>query len=129
MGQQPRTMRDVLDLIDAVLLRRDEESAKLWNVLTALRGPDSGDEALKLATTCHVRQAAFPRTANRSAWWAAFGPDGRHYTSTYMTPIGTPLTVPADPTVPSGGSCHFSGHVICALKALDLLQEPHVPTA
>lgn len=36
-------------------------SLDLWNVLVALRGPDSRDKKIKYATTAVIRQAAFPK--------------------------------------------------------------------
>ena len=42
-SNQPATLRGALDLIDMLL--RTEYGADLWNVLTALRGPDSRDRA------------------------------------------------------------------------------------
>lgn len=57
------TMKEVLDVIDEFLVQhgRDNEGAMLWDVLTALRGPDSGDDEVKQATTVHIRAAAFPK--------------------------------------------------------------------
>src|SRR6202795_2723164 len=57
-SNQPADLRGALDLI--VLLLRTEYGADLWNVLTALRGPDSRDRRLKYATTGVLRKAAFP---------------------------------------------------------------------
>lgn len=67
----PATARDMLDLIDRFLLARMKdpcftktEAAKLWDVLSALRGPDFDDGKgieLKAATTVPIRRVAFPR--------------------------------------------------------------------
>jgi hypothetical protein len=59
----PTTALEVLDIIDTLLAQRNRESRYLWGVLTALRGPDSADESLKVATTAGIRTAAFPLTA------------------------------------------------------------------
>jgi hypothetical protein len=59
----PTTALEVLDIIDTLLARENRESRYLWNVLTALRGPDSEDEPLKVATTAGIRTATFPLTA------------------------------------------------------------------
>ena len=55
--------RKALDDIDAVLSRGDRTAEDLWNVLTALRGPDNKEHADKAAFTVHVRIGALPRTA------------------------------------------------------------------
>lgn len=54
-------VRKVLDLIDDALVAGDTASDQLWHVLTALRGPDSGNNDLKAMTTTHVRMTAFPK--------------------------------------------------------------------
>ena len=58
----PKT-REMLDWIDDFLVSHSLEAAELWDVLTALRGPDSGELGNKLRTTVPIRVAAFPRTA------------------------------------------------------------------
>lgn len=57
------THREMLDAIDAFLAAHtiDGEGGKLWDVLTALRGPDNEDVELKLTTTAPIRRAAFPK--------------------------------------------------------------------
>lgn len=42
-----------------------DEAEKLWVLLTALRGPDSGDEALKDVTTALIRGAVCHKLASR----------------------------------------------------------------
>jgi hypothetical protein len=65
-----RKVRVMLDQIDEFLSSRengeDGSARKLWDVLTALRGPDDGDHSLKQRTTCVIRTEAFPRTSERS---------------------------------------------------------------
>jgi hypothetical protein len=59
-------LREVLDQIDTVLAENGFDAAQLWNVLTALRGPDNvddGDYRTKQEVTVPIRRAAFPRTA------------------------------------------------------------------
>lgn len=68
------TAREMLDSIDAFLVSDDVDEAQksaLWNVLTALRGPEAkkGDaqaKAVKEAVTGVIRANAFPRNAFRS---------------------------------------------------------------
>ena len=59
------TLREHLDLIDQWLSEPSEHAVALWNVLTALRGPDSRNDPMKSATTAVIRAAAFPLTAQR----------------------------------------------------------------
>lgn len=56
-------LRKMLDLIDEVLAQDTAKAEALWNVLCAMRGPDSGVGDLKERTTVVVRTTAFPRTA------------------------------------------------------------------
>ncbi len=56
---QPKTLREALDRIQK-MLDKQSYSGELWDVLVALRGPDSRNRKLKYATTAVIRQAAFP---------------------------------------------------------------------
>lgn len=65
-------IRKVLDRIDSVLAEGDADSARLWDVLTALRGPDHySNSERKMTGTTHVRAAAFPQTAASDSWYYA----------------------------------------------------------
>lgn len=55
-------LAEILDLIDEYL-RYSDVSGGLWDVLSALRGPDSQDIELKTSTTIYIRGAAFPLSA------------------------------------------------------------------
>lgn len=66
-----KDVRDVLKQIDTVLAkgrrggtyeRLHASSHQLWNILTALRGPDSNRDDDKYASTCVIRAAALPKT-------------------------------------------------------------------
>lgn len=63
------TARAMLDVIDAFLASEKTsptEKRKLWNVLTALRGPDiSPAGQVKRISTGPIRMAAFPRFGER----------------------------------------------------------------
>lgn len=65
-------VRSVLDAIDTILAQPSNvqgpspDARALWDILTALRGPDSENTDLKLETTCVIRRAAFPKTAATS---------------------------------------------------------------
>ena len=57
-------VRKALDAIDEILSGKDSFAATyMWDVLSALRGPDVDDQGLKDATTSVIRAAAFPKTS------------------------------------------------------------------
>ena len=58
-NRKPETLREALDAVSSLLID-PVYGRDLWNVLTALRGPDSRSRRLKYATTCVIRKAAFP---------------------------------------------------------------------
>lgn len=61
--------RKLLESLDEFFATADTESTKeVWNVLTALRGPDSEDARLKYETTARIRSKVFPRLAQRNEW-------------------------------------------------------------
>ena len=55
-----RDLRRALDTIQDMLDGKSF-SAELWDILVALRGPDSRDRKIKSATTALIRTAAFPK--------------------------------------------------------------------
>lgn len=59
-------VRDILNKIDDILVKDDQASQQLWDVLSALRGPDNGSATEKTPTTCVLRGKAFPKTLTRS---------------------------------------------------------------
>ncbi len=58
--RQPKTLREALDRIQEMLTKQPY-SADLWDILSAIRGPDSRNRSLKRAATAVIRQAAFPK--------------------------------------------------------------------
>lgn len=56
-------LRKALDAIDRVLVRNDDTAAQLWDVLSALRGPDNESYIFKHDHIVPIRRAAFPQTA------------------------------------------------------------------
>lgn len=75
-------VRRVLDEIEDVLLRRDQDAKDLVAILAALRGPDQAEEVyFKNRYTIPVRRNAFPRLAESSeegysnVGWMLDGPD------------------------------------------------------
>jgi len=56
--EEPKTLRQALDCIQEMLSNKPY-SADLWDVLSAIKGPDCRNHRLKIATTCIIRDAAF----------------------------------------------------------------------
>lgn len=98
----PTKVRLMLDQIDQMLAKGDQDSQDLWAVLSALRGPDDQDYAKKITLTSHVRKEAFPKL------WAS-------------APMSSGVSITRDisPTkeVPPGD--HFGNHVALAFAALE----------
>jgi hypothetical protein len=55
----PKTLRGALQQIER-MLDKQPYSADLWDILSAVRGPDSRKWGIKDATTTIIRSAAFP---------------------------------------------------------------------
>lgn len=108
----PETRKE-LDRIDAFLANQPSVVAReLWNILTALRGPDNRNDALKDETTCVIRTKAFPQLAN-----SFFSGDktGAVFAMSdtlpkYLNNLQLPLHV----------SYHFAIHVNRAYSVLDI---------
>lgn len=57
-------VKRVMEMLDTEFSRlMPEEQRDLWDLLTALRGPDNEDYELKSATTTHLRAALLPESA------------------------------------------------------------------
>jgi len=105
-----RKVRETLDVIDNVLCGNDGAAWKLWDVLSALRGPDTGNFVLKRSTTAPIRRVAFPKFAKVADERGSFGPSFR--SDGYERPS---LDNPAGP--------HFYGHIRMAAAVLGLDEE------
>jgi hypothetical protein len=119
----PTTARQWLDALDAFFSKpastysskpastysSKPEQHKLWDVLTALRGPDSPENrnSVKSATTEVIRLHAFPNAAAYNALYGDFSADSE-------------LRVERRAKMPSVGG-HFYGHAKEAFKALGLV--------
>lgn len=102
----PTTLEKVLNVIDE-FLERDPYGEQLWDILTALRGPDAdnpdSEPSEKASTTAPIRARAFPKAA---AGTLARG--------------GWAVAPPFAFKVPTAGLYgHFVGHVIRAHEALE----------
>lgn len=109
--------RKLLDQIDEFLTTAPLEEAKqLWDVLSALRGPDEPRlGGVKEACTIHIRQAAFPKFA--AAFTAPHSLNNDRYC------IGPTMTTDI-PFYTEGfymGS-HLRGHILYAAYALGLIK-------
>lgn len=102
-------LRKQLDQIDEWLT--EEGGAQLWDVLTALRGPDnSEDRYLKFLTTNHIRTTAFPKLAQQ--YWHGDAHFGTAAQRVHLTVHGEfPSTTNTDVS-------HFGVHITNAARAL-----------
>jgi hypothetical protein len=120
VSRVPTTLRAMLDLIDRFLAwgdcykdaQRFKAAEQLWLVLTALRGPDSGDTILKGQTTTRIRSKAFPRCAARYD-------SAAHQRASFYRGEPTEIVVQ---DVANGGhfESHFHSHAKSAARALGL---------
>ena len=77
-----RRTREILDLIEDELIKGEQVGKELASLLTALRGPDMGDEDddggswIKWRTTCLLRGEMFPRLAATNVFAMGVGDRG-----------------------------------------------------
>lgn len=117
-SKKPLTLRQVLNVIDTALARDDTASSKLWDVLTALRGPDDPEQYRQKETgTIYIRQAAFPKTAESVKEAGGYAHGAQYFRSKYYDYAPHSLVVPKE-------TGHFNGHLRRAIAALEL--EPDV---
>lgn len=107
----PGVVLRTLDQIDAVLAAGGPEAKKLWDILSALRGPDVTTVS-KDRTTSVIRAAAFPLTATKTGAVAA------DFNRTFEGAIQV-----GDLDV----NTHFKGHIREAAKALGLDLDDRTP--
>lgn len=108
--REPRTCRQLLDVVDLFLSKCSAESGAAWDVLSALRGPDYYDSTeLKKSTTLHIRRAALPKLRRTIS---AFRPG----------PSGVRPSMEAAERADTRGakSDHFSRHVQAAMEVLGI---------
>lgn len=100
--------REILDKIDEFLAKGNADSQDLWDILTALRGPDSEND-IKHVTTIPIRNTALPKTTKVaiSSWGFTNGADFR----------GGEFS---GEDASSDTSEHFSTHVIGAARLLGI---------
>lgn len=107
-----------LEYVDSVLAGGGPESKKLWDILTALRGPDRDDQQrYKGGLTAVIRSAAFPKAAvaRSRAFSADFAPS---YTGQEVKTGAAGLA-----------NSHYGLHVEAAAVALGLDVDKRDPAA
>lgn len=110
-------VRELLNTIDNMLMKQDtyeeaKDSSDLWSVLSALRGPDSGDDRVKDKTTVLIRRAAFPRTTR----------EGRGTPQAVFTGVYDFRPEVLMETVNEAVDHHFESHIAQAALALGILK-------
>lgn len=110
---KPLTLKQVLNVVDVALQRQDKTAKKLWQILTALRGPDRYDVGESKGTsTIHIRRAAFPKTTK----WAD------EFNSGYI--VGASFSSYSNVSLPDEIG-HFNTHAREAMFALGLFKDPY----
>lgn len=105
MRASVKTIIDGLDKASATLSGQDADD--LWAILSALRGPDSGGNDLKWATTAVIRAKTVPHLAHEA------GADVNDYEGTFDL-AHRYINEHAD----EAGS-HFRIHINAAISAID----------
>ena len=102
------TVKQALKKIDAMAAGMSPlEAARLWDVLSALRGPDVVDLSYtKRASTEQIRRHSLPKLAGKCV---AVAPNAKE--------VGEPWAVEARKRIPNG---HFRRHAMDAFRALGL---------
>lgn len=112
----PRVVAALKVVEDVLLSGNDMEARMLWDILTALRGPDFYIRDYKERTTNRVRAIAFPAIP-LELWYrvgATVKKDGRELSATDLEPIGCT-------ELDNRGERHFRYHLRAAVSALRAL--------
>ena len=108
------TALQALQLIDEVLAAGGVDGKNLWGILTALRGPDNGNNEMKERTTCVIRRLALPRTTSAAQGTTPW-PNG-YRNGAYF---GSPRVVETVPKLDwFSDDEHFQTHICHATHAL-----------
>ena len=102
-------VREMLDQIDTFLTTESiDDVRELWNVLTALRGPDvASDHKSKVYATMPIRRAAFPKVVAMHAEGIRFVGAAFLGDEPYVRPE-------------ADSDWHFQSHAVSAAHALGL---------
>jgi hypothetical protein len=114
-----QVLRRVLNDLDQMFAKATT-SRDLWDILSALRGPDNDDVVLKNDTTAFIRTWAFPRTAMSMDCPAIFrGVD--YLTEKQMQALAYPSEYGL------GENDHFLGHIRNAARVLQQVRPFKAP--
>jgi len=117
-----QTVREILDILDEFLAQGTPESQRLWDVITALRGPENDPVGeLKSKSVAHIRRAAFPKTAAKVDESVSLSPPGKQSWQHFGwdAPIRAAFTAQS-PFSTQGLSEHEGTHMLRACIALRL---------
>lgn len=109
-----KAVRAELNHIEALLLKGGEDARHLWDILSALRGPDEKDGPDKNVTTCPVRRRAFPKLARHPARHNVPASFGRRGEVNPRMPVVFMENAVADRRFPT----HFERHIRKAAVAI-----------
>jgi len=109
---EKRDAKLMLDAIVKFLNVGDQESVNLWGVLTALRGPDSGNDEIKGLTTSRLRHDIGLREYSNEFYG-------------YFLTNAQPLVAYKGDISPASASLHFVSHFNEAVRSLQNLRERH----
>lgn len=114
---QKRRITKVLNNLDEVL--QTDIGAAVWDVLSALRGPDDTSRMeLKKEGTIPIRRAAFPKTARMDNW---VDESARNLVDFYSSSQLSSMKAASGTT----NNYHFNGHIERAVLVLkELGREP-----
>lgn len=108
---EPKTKQEFLRILDTFFASTDvegEDKKEVWDILSALRGPDDDDLEKKLATTAILRAKVFP--------------NGREWLETHVADIMDDCRgfVSRRLSLPKTELEHFVEHARMAFRALGL---------
>lgn len=118
------TVKAILDPVVEFLNQDNNESQELWNILTALRGPDNEDSILKSLTVARIRYAIGLKPM-------ATQPNSFHLANNFGVVDGNPalagpngalisnLPLPNYADLKVVESYHFRDHVLNAINAIN----------
>lgn len=119
-------VREALDQIDEIFCGLDSYAQeKLMTILTALRGPDNGNSAIKMKTTAIIRAKAFPKLMEAQGEVENTNVGGIErpmvVNGMYFNQYDQKVKINCDDAKPFG--YHFYTHVISAARTLGIKDE------
>lgn len=110
-----KSVKEVLDALSEWGRENDlnGQARQLWDILTALRGPDNGDRVVKEDTTTIIRQLALPGFRD----YAIFAPPWK--VNQFVDAVTKRLhRYEYAHTLAGNGGSHFAIHFVAAMYAL-----------